>query len=721
MTSMTSRNVVASIIMATQNKASYLELTLASLERQSVPRDAWELIVVDDASSDETPDVLTRIEASGRLPLRWVRSEYVRGRSGARNHALRAATGRVVVFLDDDRLVGPDFLLYHLSHHEGAPSVVFGDTRLYIHTHVSSEIDPSVWGLAGLLMRGLSPLDEGRVYRLLEPDDVRLGKDMDALIFPGIDVAWQLPYYLSQNIPPPPLWLYFTTGNASVPRESVNTVGGFDEEYQGWGLEDNDLALRLAELGLPFRFETCVATVHQVHPKGPKHAEEHRNNLDLFFRKHPHLPAAVLRPQLEGTVPPWEWVSEQRAASPALPKSAPAEPPSPLNVVWTVRGSGIGNARRSEALWTEWKRIRPDLNVTIASYGEAADWLRGRGHQVYELNGKSYYPIHERYQRLSTLVRSSSPEMVIADEETSALTVAAAAGVPSVYLASSLPDVKRHPEGEYIRLASKILVADVPEAFPLPAAFFGQATFCGPWLHDTDDDDADADVAAAAAAVGGNSRGRERLDWRRLLAVGASDHLIVIAAYETQQEALPSFIRLLEALGSEADAVFAVAAGRSLGEALRRHMAVQAPAGTRVHLLHTVPEALPLCRHADMVVVPPGEHTLLWELSVAGVPTLALTSVGQPGSQPPAAQGRIVLPEEAERGQLIDAFRRLSGARVTYPSGRSVRPEFPFSIAERRRKAAQLLDETFACIRSPAGLRFFGLALPGLGTGAPPV
>ena len=127
--------IAASVIMPTCNKATYLDLTLATLEHQIFPADLWELIVIDDASADTTPQVLKFFEDRGRLPLVHRRPAKNRGRAGARNDALALARGHVVIFLDDDRLTAPDFLLQHTLRHRGDPGVVHGNTTRRIHTH----------------------------------------------------------------------------------------------------------------------------------------------------------------------------------------------------------------------------------------------------------------------------------------------------------------------------------------------------------------------------------------------------------------------------------------------------------------------------------------------------------------------------------------------------------------------------------------------------------
>lgn len=59
--------VAASVVTTTQDKASYLDLTLASLEHQIFPADAWKIVIVDEASADDTRAVLDKYGERGRL------------------------------------------------------------------------------------------------------------------------------------------------------------------------------------------------------------------------------------------------------------------------------------------------------------------------------------------------------------------------------------------------------------------------------------------------------------------------------------------------------------------------------------------------------------------------------------------------------------------------------------------------------------------------------
>lgn len=95
------------VALCTWNGNATLSHTLARLAKLDAGDFGWELVVVDNASTDATPAVLSRAPVA--LPLR-VEHEPRLGLSHARNHAVRAARGRWIVWLDDDVLVDPGWL-----------------------------------------------------------------------------------------------------------------------------------------------------------------------------------------------------------------------------------------------------------------------------------------------------------------------------------------------------------------------------------------------------------------------------------------------------------------------------------------------------------------------------------------------------------------------------------------------------------------------------------
>jgi len=98
-----------SIIIATRNRAGSLRKMLATLDRVQLPLVGAEVIVVDNGSNDETPQILADWEKAGRARQR-LRVEQP-GKSRALNAVIRTAQGEILAFLDDDVVVHPSYLV----------------------------------------------------------------------------------------------------------------------------------------------------------------------------------------------------------------------------------------------------------------------------------------------------------------------------------------------------------------------------------------------------------------------------------------------------------------------------------------------------------------------------------------------------------------------------------------------------------------------------------
>jgi hypothetical protein len=103
--------MLVTVAVCTRNRARSLARMLASLAAMPPPDCAWEVLVVDNASSDDTGDVLA--EFAGRLPLRRER-EPRPGISYARNRAIATAHGTYITWTDDDVVVDRDWLAAYL-------------------------------------------------------------------------------------------------------------------------------------------------------------------------------------------------------------------------------------------------------------------------------------------------------------------------------------------------------------------------------------------------------------------------------------------------------------------------------------------------------------------------------------------------------------------------------------------------------------------------------
>src|SRR4051794_26067559 len=90
------------VAVATRDRARRLGELLASLASQTLGVDRFEVVVVDDGSTDETPELLRRESENGGLNLSFEIREQSGGPAIARNQAWRAGSADLVAFIDDD-------------------------------------------------------------------------------------------------------------------------------------------------------------------------------------------------------------------------------------------------------------------------------------------------------------------------------------------------------------------------------------------------------------------------------------------------------------------------------------------------------------------------------------------------------------------------------------------------------------------------------------------
>lgn len=97
---------LVSIIMPSYNTAQYIADSIRSVQAQTYEN--WELLIVDDCSTDDTDGVVTSFLSDPRI--RYLKNEVNSGAAISRNYALREARGRWIAFLDSDDLWAPEKL-----------------------------------------------------------------------------------------------------------------------------------------------------------------------------------------------------------------------------------------------------------------------------------------------------------------------------------------------------------------------------------------------------------------------------------------------------------------------------------------------------------------------------------------------------------------------------------------------------------------------------------
>jgi glycosyltransferase involved in cell wall biosynthesis len=96
------------VLIATHNGARTLSKSLKACCQLRSPKDGWKLVIVDNASTDETQKIIKSFE--NQLPLAYV-FESCRGKNAALNTGLASVEGDLVVLTDDDTLPRPDWLI----------------------------------------------------------------------------------------------------------------------------------------------------------------------------------------------------------------------------------------------------------------------------------------------------------------------------------------------------------------------------------------------------------------------------------------------------------------------------------------------------------------------------------------------------------------------------------------------------------------------------------
>jgi glycosyltransferase involved in cell wall biosynthesis len=231
-----------SVVVPTYNQSALLAECLRSLANQTLAGDRYEIVVVDDGSTDATPDVIRQAGAR----VRGVRLATNRGRSAARNAGVEQARADLIVFTDSDVVVRPDFLAWHVQTHQRHRTEIVSRGPVILVPDVTSA-------------------SRARIPRVAAS-----------------------PAYLD-------------TANAGLKRATLRKAGMFDEHFPGYGWEDFELGMRLKRLGIQRVFSARAAAFHIQPPLNGnalgellRKEEARARSAVYFYRKVPGLETRLL-------------------------------------------------------------------------------------------------------------------------------------------------------------------------------------------------------------------------------------------------------------------------------------------------------------------------------------------------------------------------------------------------------------------------------------------
>lgn len=182
----------ASVIIPTYNRSIILRKVIAALASQTSDANLFEVVVVDDASTDDTLTMLNELEVPFAMQVIPLDTQH--GPASARNAGLHAARSELIIFLDSDLVPSPQLVQAHINAHQNQEKRIGHGS--VIHT---------------------TNLDNPTAAEMKLTDISRA---------------------------------FFATGNASIRRQHLFDAGLFDEDFREYGWEDLELGRRLRKLSL---------------------------------------------------------------------------------------------------------------------------------------------------------------------------------------------------------------------------------------------------------------------------------------------------------------------------------------------------------------------------------------------------------------------------------------------------------------------------------------
>lgn len=288
-----SKQLTASVVLPVAGEPRFLDYTLASLLCQSDER--FEVIVVDYGGDARVGKILGHYDS--RLVIHHLQEDCANP-AAARNVGLAQAEGDIAIFSDDDRIVAPGFVEQHLGCYEGPSDDRFVLGWIY---NVLSVVDPDLLGpMYPVLKQKLSGARQhrGGTVAMFEPADLAEHFEETVAEFGAVTEEWE-PHVLpvvdefGEELEGFDLgWFFANAGNLSAPAGLVREAGGFDDQFEGVGLEHTDLAYALTRSGARARIDEQASSYHQAHAE-PSSKHRDRRSLRYFAKKHRRLEAQL--------------------------------------------------------------------------------------------------------------------------------------------------------------------------------------------------------------------------------------------------------------------------------------------------------------------------------------------------------------------------------------------------------------------------------------------
>lgn len=258
-----------SFVIPTHNSQRLLINTLEALNHQTGYGSAdYEVLVVDDGSTDGTGEAIRGINRNYPLRYFYLERSAESCRARTRNTGWRNARGEIIVFIDSDILVRNDYLAELERCFAFRENLVVIGNRLMLESTVTRE-----------------ELVSGTVFEQNRFAPERL------MLLESRYFLYETASYNFNAIMCP--WMQVYSCNLAVPRMWLAKVGGFDENFKNWGMEDLELGYALYREDLQIVINPKLEVLHQNHGDRndlvirPENMAGYEQNIDYFMKKHP--------------------------------------------------------------------------------------------------------------------------------------------------------------------------------------------------------------------------------------------------------------------------------------------------------------------------------------------------------------------------------------------------------------------------------------------------
>ena len=224
------------LLMSTYQRPHHLRRALESIALQQGVDGRFELVITDDGSTDETPQIVAQFARTVPFRVGFTTHEHTTFRlSRCRNEGVRASSAPYLLFLDGDCVLPADHVRVHLERRK--VGVVMAGDFCRLDQATSDRVTSDV--IRSGEFTGWGPDSEQR----------RLRKRHRASRFYSFIGHPTKPKLIGNNVG---IW-----------RADYKRVNGYDENFEGWGCEDDDLRSRLRSAGV--RIESILRWTHTYH------------------------------------------------------------------------------------------------------------------------------------------------------------------------------------------------------------------------------------------------------------------------------------------------------------------------------------------------------------------------------------------------------------------------------------------------------------------------